>query len=56
MMEPSENRIEVVAKMTLDIGGNNQVYILLYTVKKIDGHDIILGLPWMKRQNVIPLP
>ncbi|KAK9326633.1 hypothetical protein V1520DRAFT_377498, partial [Lipomyces starkeyi] len=53
---PATDKIEEVAKLSLDIGGNYQHYVYLYVVPKIDGHDIILGTPWMRQQNAIPLP
>jgi hypothetical protein len=48
--------IKEVAKLSLDIGGNYQPCVFLYVVPKIDGHDMILGTPWMKHQQVILEP
>lgn len=53
---PSPTKSEEVAKFSLDIGGNYQPYIYAYVVPKLDGHDMILGTPWMKHQNVVPVP
>ncbi|KAK9323108.1 hypothetical protein V1517DRAFT_373280 [Lipomyces orientalis] len=53
---PIADKIEEVAKFSLDIGGNYQSYVYLYVVPKIDGHDVILGTPWMRHQNAVPLP
>ena len=48
--------ISEVARLSLDIGGNYQPTIYLYVVPKIDGHDIILGMPWMRHQQVVIEP
>ena len=48
--------ISEVARLSLDIGGNYQPTIYLYVVPKIDGHDIILGTPWMRHQQVVIEP
>lgn len=53
---PSNAKITEMAWMSLDIGGNYQRRIYLYVVPKLDSHDIILGVPWMKHQNVAMLP
>lgn len=53
---PSPTKSEEVARFSLDIGGNYQPYIYAYVVPKLDGHDMILGTPWMKHQNVVPVP
>jgi hypothetical protein len=45
-----------VARLSIDIGGNYQQTIYLYVVQKIDGHDIILGTPWMRHQQVVIEP
>ena len=48
--------ISEVARLSIDIGGNYQPTIYLYVVQKIDGHDIILGTPWMRHQQVVIEP
>ena len=49
---PSGGSIQEVARMSLDVGGNHQACIYLYIVPYLDGSDMILGLPWMRHQDI----
>jgi hypothetical protein len=53
---PSPGQIEEVARFSLDIGGNYQPCVYLYIAPNIDGHDVILGFPWMRDQHAIIEP
>ena len=53
---PEKDKITEVARFSLDVGGNYQPCVYAYVVPKLDGHDMILGLPWMKDQHAILLP
>lgn len=53
---PASGLIEEVVKISLDVGGNAQAVAYMYVVPRIDGHDMILGLPWMIQQHVTLVP
>jgi transposase InsO family protein len=48
---PSGQEINMVARVSIDVGGNQQPYAYFYIVPHIDKYDMILGLPWMKHQK-----
>lgn len=49
---PREGLISEVAHFSLDVGGNKQQDMYAYIVPRLDGEDIILGLPWLYHQGV----
>lgn len=48
---PAE-RIEAMVKVTVDIGGVSMPSFL-YEVRRMEDQDIILGLPWMRKNKVV---
>ena len=48
----AQSSIAQVARAALNVGGNHQACVYFYVVPHLDGSDIILGLPWMRHQNI----
>ena len=49
---PRDGLITEVAYFSMDVGGNKQQEMYAYIVPRIDGEDLILGLPWLYHQGV----
>lgn len=52
----TQDHITEIAYVSLDIGGHRQKGIFLYVVKRIGGHDMILGKPWLSYSRTQILP
>jgi hypothetical protein len=48
---PTSGLIDEVAVIQLDVGGH-QERVFLYNVPRLAKYDMILGLPWMKKNDV----
>src|SRR5205807_9040992 len=49
---PSSDRIHQAAILSMDIDGHREEQAFCYIVPRIASYDMILGLPWMKKQDV----
>lgn len=49
---PRNGLITEVAHFSMDVGGNKQQEMYAYIVHRLDGEDLILGLPWLYHQGV----
>ena len=49
----TDQKVSQVVSLDLDIGGHRQKQAYCYVAPKIEGYEIILGLPWLKRENAI---
>lgn len=50
---PTSDKVTEVAAVSLDIDGHSEEQVFLYVVPKLASYDMILGLPWMKNQDVL---
>lgn len=50
---PSGSSVDEVAIVQTDIDGNKESRTFFYIVPKIGSYDLIVGLPWMKQNEVI---
>ena len=48
---PSEDTVTEVAVVSLDIDGHHESRSFLYVVPRLESYDIILGLPWIVKQD-----
>ena len=49
---PRDGLITEAAYFSMDVGGNKQQEMYAYIVPRLDGEDLILGLPWLYHQGV----
>lgn len=50
---PSGSSVDEVAVVQIDIDGHQETRAYFYVVPKIASYDLILGLPWMKQNEVV---
>jgi hypothetical protein len=48
-----DSTIQEVAYMGIDVGGYYQKRVFFYIAPRIQGYDLILGLPWMEKENAV---
>lgn len=48
---PSEDSVKEVAVVSLDIDGHHEARSFLYVVPRLESYDMILGLPWIIKQD-----
>lgn len=48
----SDSQITEVAVISMDIDGHFEEQVFLYIVPKLASYDMILGMPWVKKQDV----
>jgi predicted aspartyl protease len=49
----SEDQISEVAVLSIDIDGHYEERVFLYVAPKLASYDILLGMPWVKKQGVL---
>jgi hypothetical protein len=49
---PSDSQISEVAVISMDIDGHSEEQVFLYVVPKLASYDMILGMPWVRKQDV----
>jgi Retroviral aspartyl protease len=49
---PTSDSIHQVAVLSIDIDGHREEQAFCYIVPRIVSYDMILGMPWMKKQDV----
>jgi hypothetical protein len=48
----SDDTISEVAVISMDISGHSEEQVFLYVVPRLASYDMILGMPWVKKQDV----
>ena len=49
---PSDEEISEVAVISMDIDGHSEEQVFLYVVPRLASYDMILGMPWVIKQDV----
>jgi hypothetical protein len=49
---PSDSQITEVAVVSMDVDGHLEEQVFLYVVPRLASYDMILGMPWVKKQDV----
>ena len=48
----TDSYIREVTYVEVDVGGHKQQRIFFYVAPRVEGYDLVLGLPWLEKERV----